>query len=78
MTRQKVRTYRYTCDGMKPVTHAEDGREYTLPMVALCKMAAEFRGVDHWESDREAKAAGWVIDFNGCDYCTPSHGPGLT
>jgi hypothetical protein len=73
MSREKVKTYRYTCDGMKPVTHAEDGREYTQPMVTLCKATAEFVGVDHWDADHQAQEAGWKIDGYGAHYCDPNH-----
>lgn len=74
MSREKVRTYRYKCDGMKPVTHAADGREYGAPMVGLCGATAEFSGAGPWEADRQAKEAGWVVDPDGTHYCDPSHG----
>lgn len=74
MSREKVKTYRYKCDGMKPVTHAPDGREWGVPMVALCGTTAEFRGAGTWESDHAARAAGWDIR-DGEHYCDTTHTP---
>lgn len=66
MSREKIKTYLYTCDGMKFVTHAPDGREYGMPMVALCKESAEFSGIHSYATDHAAKAAGWkILDYGG-------------
>jgi hypothetical protein len=61
MSREKIKTYRYTCNGMKFVTHAEDGREYGMPMVALCGETAEFCGTNGYAADHVAIKAGWKV-----------------
>jgi hypothetical protein len=75
VTRWKIHTYRYECDGMKPVTHAKDGREYTQPTSGPCDATAEFVGTSY-EADQKARAAGWIICGPDGDLCDPTHGNG--